>query len=123
MPLPSTHLRSSPPDTAAPTTIGSAAMSTKVPSWTGPSTAELAAEMPTQMSAQGFVVQQHQAQVSPADTIVKGIPTTQPNLGNVVALMTYEQLPPSLPSLSMPVVMIGPKTKAKRQRNPQLVRN
>ena len=88
-------------------------MATTVPSGTGPSTAELAAEMPTQMSAQGFVAQQHQAQATPADTIVKGIPTTQPNLGNVVALMTDEQLPPSLPSLSMPIVMIGPKTKAK----------
>ena len=103
MTLPSTHLRSVSPGTAALRTIGSAAMAATVPYGTGPSTAELAAEMLTPMSAQGLVVQQHQAQTTPADNIVNGVPLTQAALTNVVALMTGEQYSPPLPNLSMPV--------------------
>ena len=56
--------------TEAPITLWMAAMATAVPS----GTAELATEMLTQMRAQDLVMQQHLAQVTPADPIVSGIP-------------------------------------------------
>ena len=119
MPLPGSSAPVAPPRQLS----AGATSTTSAPSWSGPSTTDLAAEMIRQMQAQGLMMTpsaptQHGITLPP-DATPSTVPSAQPALANVIATMTGEQEHnAAFSSIAMPVDLhIDSKLRAKIQGN------